>query len=584
MRYPRLFAVIFLHLTVIALSSATVIRSLEISGNSAMSSRDIAGWIVSKSGGGWTALVVREDCRIIEQQYRDRGYLAARVDVHTMAVASDSSWIDVEFVIREGRIAILGGVLMEGASKLSRTEILDRFETVRGSPLVPAILANDIDELIDRYESMGYPYTSCRVDTLAVRPGVDADTLFLGLAVAEGRQVRISEVSVEGLHETRPAVVLREARIQPGELYNPGKLKAVRQRLQRLNLFASVEAPELYERKGADGILIIVREGNTNTFDGIVGYLPSPGTGGGTVTGLVTIAMRNLFGTGRKLNVRWQREDRSSQELGFRYQEPWVFGLPVNLETGFLQRQQDSSFVRRTIDVTSALLFSEELSVSLVLTADRIIPSADSSGAGTAGLSSLTGGIEVLYDTRDDNVSPTAGVRYRADYHVGRKNATSVPVSLQGRVPESATLQRIGVDLEGYIEPIRRQVVAVAVHGREVHTDRIQPSEMERFGGATTLRGYREREFLGSRVAWTSLEYRLMFSRRSSIYGFLDTGYYFRPADDVVGTPPVEGFRAGYGLGIRVETPLGYLGVSYALGKGDSFGTGKIHISLNNEF
>jgi hypothetical protein len=35
---------------------------------------------------------------------------------------------------------------------------------------------------------------------------------------------------------------------------------------------------------------------------------------------------------------------------------------------------------------------------------------------------------------------------------------------------------------------------------------------------------------------------------------------------------------------MRVDTPMGYLGVSYALGKGDSFGTGKIHISLNNDF
>jgi outer membrane protein assembly factor BamA len=392
MQFPRLFAVALLHLLTLALSSAAVIRSLEIAGNTAISSREISGWLSSKPGGIWNAARLADDCRAVDEEYRARGYLSARASIRTAAAAADSSWIEIVLQVAEGRIALLGDIQIEGARRLEPHDILERFETAPGRPLLPAALSDDIGGLLLRYESMGYPYVTCRVDTLSVSPGEHADTLGLGLFIDEGRLVHIAEISVEGLHQTRPDVVLRETRIQPGELFNPARVRSIRQRLQRLNLFASVEEPQLYERKGADGILVAVREGNSNTFDGVIGYLPAAGTGSSYVTGLVTVVMRNLFGTGRKLNVRWAREDRFTQEIGFRYQEPWLLGQPVNMEAGFLQRQQDSTFVRRTIDLSAGLMFSDELSVSLILTAERIIPSADSSGSGTAGVSSVTGG------------------------------------------------------------------------------------------------------------------------------------------------------------------------------------------------
>jgi outer membrane protein insertion porin family len=45
-----------------------------------------------------------------------------------------------------------------------------------------------------------------------------------------------------------------------------------------------------------------------------------------------------------------------------------------------------------------------------------------------------------------------------------------------------------------------------------------------------------------------------------------------------------DGFKTGYGIGIQVETGLGVMGVSFALGEGDSFSNGKIHFGLINEF
>jgi len=45
-----------------------------------------------------------------------------------------------------------------------------------------------------------------------------------------------------------------------------------------------------------------------------------------------------------------------------------------------------------------------------------------------------------------------------------------------------------------------------------------------------------------------------------------------------------EEFLYGFGLGLNLETGLGVLRVSYALGKGDTFSDGKIHFGILNEF
>ena len=565
---------------------APTIRSVAVSGNGAFSAREITGWLASRAGTAFSAAGLRTDSARIIDAYRAGGYLAARARFSPPAFSPDSAFVDLLLVIEEGRRTIVGRIGVAGSRRLSAAEILERFDAAPGAPLNTGELEQDIDELLLRYEKLGYPFARCAVGEIASRPGGLEDSVDLTLRVDEGDRVTIDEVRVEGNRETAASVITRETRLTPGEPYAPAKIDAIRQRLNRLNIFSSVEEPELYVRDGHGGLLIRVREGNTNTFDGILGYLPPPVPGGsGTFTGLASVSMRNLFGTGRKLSLRWQREDRLSQEIGVRYVEPWMLGLPVNVGGGFLQRQQDTTYVKRTLDLQAEFLVSEEFSLSLVFGSERVIPSVDSAGnVRAAGTSETTAGIALQYDNRDDLYSPTSGARYMTDYHYGGKSITSVPPGAAAAPQGRGTVQRLGVDMEFYLPTFRRQVFAFGVHGREIRTSEVQPGEMYQFGGANTLRGYRENQFQGAEIAWANTEYRFILARRTFLFGFLDTGYYDRPGDDLLGVAAARAFKYGYGIGVRLETPLGNMGVSFALGQGDTFATAKVHIGIINDF
>ncbi len=570
----------------VSFSPAGTIRTLSLSGNTVFTAREITGWLSSRAGEKLSYASLRSDSIAVIDAYRAGGYLGARVRFAPLLFSPDSAFVDVSLVIDEGRPSVVSRLSVGGRGRLSETEILSRFDLAPGALLDQGVLERDIEALLVRYEKLGYPFVRCTVDSLGSRPGSIEDSVEVFLGVDEGELVTIDEIRVEGNRETDASVITRETRLERGETFNPSKVDAIRQRLNRLNIFSSVSDPELYLRDGHGGLLLRVKEGNTNTFDGILGYIPPavPGSSG-YLTGLASVSMRNLFGTGRKLSLRWAREDRLSQEIGVRYLEPWIFNLPVNIGGGFAQRQQDSTYVRRTVDLQSEVMLSDELSVSLVFNAENVIPASDSTTvAQVVGTSETTGGIDIQYDTRDDLYSPESGVRYHSDYHYGRKTIGSVPPGAVGTSIGGGTLQRLGIDMEFYLSPLRRQVIAFGLHGREIRTGEVQPGEMYQFGGANTLRGYRENQFIGAEIAWTNTEYRFILARRSFLFGFLDTGYYNRPGDDLFGTPSSRAFKYGYGIGIRMDTPLGNMGVSFALGQGDSFGTAKIHIGLINEF
>jgi outer membrane protein insertion porin family len=557
-----------------------LVRAITVSGHVHFSSREILGHFGLPAGSPYSAEALTRGLRAVEDVYRAEGFLTASAVAADVRFDSDSSAVDIGLAIVPGRRSLVRAVTFSGATGLPASEAGALMDTKTGEPLRAEVLERDVDAVLRRYESLGHPFTQCSLAVVSLRAGEAHDSIDLVLGVTEGPLIRISEVRVEGTEETDPAVVIRESRIRTGDLYLPETMEAVRRRLNRLAIFEEVAEPELFLRDGGGGLLLRVREGPTSTFDGVVGYLPPPPDGEATVTGLVSVSMRNLFGTGRKFSARWQRDDRFSRELAVRYLEPWIAGAPINVEGGFRQRQQDSLYVRNTIDLRLELMLSEELSGGVSVAWDRLIPSGDSLAQQGLRTSATAIGAFLRYDSRDDRISPKSGVHYESEILVGRRQRSSGP----GANELSGTVQRYSVGLELFLPVSGSQVVAVGGHGRQVRTDSPEEGELERFGGTRTLRGYRENEFAGTAVVWGNLEYRFLTGGRSYIYGFVDAGFYSRPADERSGRETTNALKSGYGIGLLTGTPLGYLGVGFALGRGDGISNGKIHVGLINDF
>lgn len=564
----------------IASAQPKLVGTVEVLRVSAFAPSDIITAFVTKTGSPFVPGTFKADLDRLIKRYHDNGYYYPAID--SVVTDSTSGRIDLILFLREGKQARIARIGFVGDSALPESKLRKLLSISEGSPFIQAEVEQGARAILQEYESAGFPFAKVAIDSVVMdQTTVDFSVRF-AYAMTEGKQVLIKELRVEGNSTTRNSVIVREARLRGNEFYSDQLSETVKRRLDRLQLFSSVSRPEFFlNQQEQGGLLVKVQEGNPNRFDGIIGYVPSPKPGAsGYVTGLVDLQFRNLFGTARRLAARWSREDQNTQELGLQYFEPWIASYPVNGQVGFVQRIQDSTYVRRKSDVTLDFLLNDQLSIGGIFSRTNVIPSQSYGRTVLAKSQETSIGLSVTFDTRNDPVTPMTGLFYRTEYDLGAKDVYASTIFSAS----SNSTQRVLMDLDYYLQPLLDQVIAAELHIQDFRSSITELGDLFRLGGASTLRGYREGQFLGSRLVWSNLEYRFMVAQRSYFYGFFDAGYIVTPNEPLVGIVASEQTKFGYGVGVRMDTNLGLIGVSVGFGEGDTFSTAKLHIRMINAF
>ena len=570
-----------------AATSQTLVGSITLKGNYFFSDNEIKSSMVLKPDKPFLQDQFTSDLRLIRAKYRDYGFLFSRIVESKTDFNGDSSYVDLLITIDEGKQVKVGEIIISGNSQFNVEQIKGNFDTKVGEVMDNNTLNNDIKYLLDEYEKLGSLFTKIYIDEISLYDENTDPKIRLKIVIKEESKVAISNVRIKGNTDTKDDVILRELKIDKEKTVTREELQSMKFRLERLNIFETVDQPVIYTltNKNESGLLINVKEGNTNTFDGIIGYVPPANEKeSGYFTGLINLSFRNLFGTARRLDARWQQETKSIQELEFKYGEPYFFGLPLNLNAGFLQRLQDTSYTRRKFDAKGDILLTDKFTLGFTAGIDRVIPPEDSLQLFTIADSRiLYAGSEVRYDSRDNVYIPNSGFLYRALYTYGDKKIYNSSSSLN-TTEQSFSIQRYSMDIDVFFSFFKRQSLLIRFFAGQVDSDKLEDADYYKVGGIKNIRGYREEQFRASRFTYGTVELRYAFSRKSFASFFMDPGYYYRPEDPLNNISKQEGFLIGYGLGIRIETAIGLIGVNYAIAKEDGILDGKIHFGLINEF
>ena len=566
----------------------TIINSITFDGNNYFTSNNLSGAMVSKKNGIFNKPQFELDLKSIRDRYREAGFLQTKISSFKLDFDSDSLIVDISVKISEGERITVGRILLSGNCVISDKQIFEIFETKTGKVLDGNTLNNDIKSMLELYESKGYPFVKAEVRNISFYREGQQQKIELQIDISEQAEVKIDRIRIKGNEVTKDYVIQREIKIEKDKRITRESLQQTKERLERLNIFEKVEDPKVYiiKNKNATGLIIEVVEGNTNTFDGIIGYVPPPSEKEkGYLTGLINLSFRNLFGTARRIDARWQQEVKSTQELEFKYKEPYFFELPLNINTGFMQRIQDTTYTRRKVDLKGDIILSDKFTLSFLTGYDRVIPSEDTTRIfRIADSRIILTGFELRYDSRDYIYNPTKGLVYKIGYSYGDKKIFNIDKLQMYGYRENFSVMKYSSELEIYFSTIKRQTNLLRFFGGEARSDKLEDADFFRIGGNRNIRGYRDEQFLASKLLYANIEPRYSLGRRSFVSIFFDFGYYYRPFDDVNLIPKQEGFLYGFGTGIRLETALGIIGVSYALGKGDGFLDGKIHFGLINDF
>jgi len=413
--------------------------------------------------------------------------------------------------------------------------------------------------------------------TEAVEPHINTETNFLNprFRLDWGEITRIDTVIFQGVIKTKNQVLNKTVRSLYGTVYTDRQEQQINRSLRRFPFLTVNQTNEIVQTKeGQTGILVSIRELQDNEFTGVAGYVPETYNSKGYFTGELDLKFHNLSGTGRQLYLYWSKTNRYSKQMKLNYMEPWIWKTNFYGTAKFEQILRDTLVVIRNFGIGSGFYSTTFGSMELTLNRESTIPTPG--GRELRGLfNTMTDAVGLNYsiDRRDNVYNPSKGFIITTGFSAGIQKRDSL---------ETITRSEMQLESAGFIPLKKELIVAVKMDARAKWLSGEEPGYAEQywFGGAGNLRGYPNDFFRGGRIAWGSLELRRLIGELSSFYAFFDQGYYRRVDDGIT----VSDYPYSYGIGIRLASRMGIIGLDYGFGEGDTFSTAKIHIRLISRF
>ena len=298
----------------------------------------------------------KEDLQSIVDKYKEKGYRDARVISDTL-FTNDNNTISLNIGVEEGEKYYYGSINFLGNTIYSDEQLnqvlkIKKGDTYNGIELEKRIADNsdpDAFDLTNLYQNNGYLFSTIT----PVEVSTDGNIIDMEIRVTEGKPAYFKNISVSGNDKTNDAVIYRELRTRPGQLYSKSNIVRTIRELGQLGYFDAQQiSPDLKNVNPTDGTLDVeytVVEKGASQIELQGGY------GGGGFIGTLGLSFNNFaikdifnkkayrpfpMGDGQSLALRLQAS-RFYQTYSLSFTEPWLGGeKPVQFSSSLSQTKQ----------------------------------------------------------------------------------------------------------------------------------------------------------------------------------------------------------------------------------------------------
>lgn len=546
-----------------------------------------------------TVIALTPGTKFTEKAVQDaKQAILAMGNFERVVVGTETTDSGIRVVFNVIENPVVKEIRFAGNTAISTEKLRSLMRTNAGHVLNINTLERDAESIRTFYRDQGY------IADITEELGIDPESGVLTIPILENL---VESVEITGNKKTKTYVILREMDLKPGDVYNSKVLVRDLTRIYDLDYF-DVDVEQWYRLEpGSDigrlKVIVPVREKKTGQITLGVGYSSRQ-----RLVGQAKVSESNFRGRGQGVNVLWEVGNRSrgtSYEVG--YYEPWLDSKHTSLSASVYNKMiyrftsnvlgsNDSSGDyderRQGASMTLARPFSRTNKGFLTLrhesvdTQNVINPVIQQDGKVSSGTLRFTN------NTRDSELDPVSGSYNSYALELGQTDFTS-----QADQSANTFFSKYSVDLRRYFSKggarreinESRRILAVRLMAGGL-TGTVPFFEQYFVGGAETLRGYREDRFWGRNMVLLSSEYRFPVTAGLTGVGFVDIGdawgapANYLDAGSAFGENLTQhsGFEpnVGYGIGIRVRTPIGPIRLDYGFGSEGS----RAHFSLGHVF
>lgn len=425
----------------------------------------------------------------------------------------------------------------------------------------------------------------------------------LKVDVTEGK---VEGFKVKGNKKCKDYVITREMRLKVGEPFNAKKARRSMQRIYNLGYFEDVNVKLNPGREpGSIEVQITVVEMNTGTFGIGAGYSSADG-----FVGMISLGDKNFRGIGDSINIRWEFGGRDNKNYDFTYTRPWLdkretaatirlYDITNTVADYNIDDQELARYdrKRRGQELTLSRKADDEFITNYITLKNR----NDIYEGPRSGYENDTQYYEPSFDNSplnkpQYNYPKTAAARREENFGTTRSITLGRYLDSRDNIYDPREGKRIGyyveqsglggdfrfTKVEGnwryYYKSGKNNVWALNLGAGYASGD-MPLSQRFKMGGSDTLRGYEDDQFRGNSMVKATLEYRFPIIKKIEGVLFTDNGYAWdKRFEDKFKFGDI---KTSYGLGLRINSPLGPLKFDYGWRRG---GGGKFHFSFGGQF
>jgi outer membrane protein insertion porin family len=311
------------------------IEKIRFHGNAVLEEGDLRGAMEeTKEDRWWRSADFDEkkytaDLEKVLEYCRENGYRDAEILRDSISYSPDKQDMFIDIWVYEGEKYYFGTIDFTGSTIFTKEELAFSLDIKKGDSYDQKKYNKGITERLQKmYYDQGYLFAQIQ----PLENPVGKDTLDVNFNITEGNVVTINEINIIGNTKTNEKVIRREFKLQPGDIFNSGRLERSIRDITILNYFSNaIPNVLLIENDNTKvNLEVKVEEKSTDMANMSAGYSQRDGFIGslGLAFNNFSIAHPFTSGDGQRLSLDWQF-GLIYRSVSVSFTEPWLFNTPT---------------------------------------------------------------------------------------------------------------------------------------------------------------------------------------------------------------------------------------------------------------
>ena len=404
--------------------------------------------------------------------------------------------------------------------------------------------------------------------------------LFADLDINIGKPRQINDIVINGYDKLPEGHKKQVKRMYRNKTFNKETLNKIHSDFEKFRFVSQTKYPEILFMQDTTKIYVYLEKAKANRFDGFIGFSndeESEGKSKIRFNGYLDLLLVNFLNTGEQFTLYWKSDGKKQTTFNAGIELPYIFRSPLGLKASLNIFKQDSTYQNTKTAIGLGYFFNYNTRLYLGYEATE---SSDIQNQNTASISDfknafVTSTFEYTDYKTDDFLFPE---KTRVILRAGLGSRKS---KLQS---DGQTFADVSLMHNIYLN--EKNSVSVKSQNYWLKSDNYIISELYRFGGINSIRGFNENSLQASLFTSLLTEYRYAFVPGLYVHSIVDYGYY---RDDTRSDAEGKnGSLLGIGFGFGLLTKNGLFNIVYANGTADNqpikLSNSIVHISFKANF